>query len=71
MAVKIMPLLRPGQSPQAERTPEPIQLSNLLHEICALQALEGLRPERRYAVPTGHTGFNRLHRYGWLPIWPS
>lgn len=65
LAVKIMPLMRPGTDPSsidASKSPEPIQLSNLLHEIQTLQALESLRAERRYAVPTGHTGFNRLWR---------
>lgn len=57
-----MPLLKPGvASSKADesKSPEPILLSNLLHEIETIQVLEGLRAERKYAVPTGHTGFNR------------
>jgi serine/threonine-protein kinase haspin len=61
VAVKIMPVLRPGAEGNGlSKSPEPIHLSNLLHEIQSLQALETLRAERKYAVPSGHTGFNRL-----------
>lgn len=61
-AVKIMPLLRPGEAPSdaAKMTPEPVQLAHLLHEIRSMLALESLRPARKYAVPSGHTGFSRL-----------
>lgn len=61
-AVKIMPLLRPGDAlPEAPKaTPEPVQLTHLLHEIKSLLALESLRSVRKYAVPSGHTGFSRL-----------
>lgn len=63
IAVKIMPLLRPEDGLDAkgsERSPEPIQLDHLLHEIRSLQVLESLRMERKYAIPSGHTGFNRM-----------
>ncbi|PJF17554.1 Serine/threonine-protein kinase haspin [Paramicrosporidium saccamoebae] len=66
IAVKIMPLMRPGQSVEMgcsdARSPEPIQLGHLLHEIRSLQALETLRVERKYAIPSGHTGFNKMVR---------
>lgn len=64
VAVKVMPLLRPGTTLKEENeSPEPIQLTHLLHEIRSLQALESLRMERKYAIPTGYTGFNRLAKY--------
>lgn len=69
-AIKIMPLLRPDGDLMEEiitapgdgdsETPEPIRLDHLLHEIKCLKALNDLATHRRYAVPSGHTGFNRL-----------
>ncbi len=66
VAVKIMPVLRPGGGvpmSAAKRSPEPVKLSNLLHEIRTLVALEGLRQTRKYATPSGYTGFNQMIRY--------
>lgn len=65
LAVKIMPILRPGAQAKddnslLDRTPEPIPTAHLLHEIESLRALERLRASRKYAVPSGYTGFNRL-----------
>lgn len=60
-----MPILRPNAQMASDdspidRTPEPIPTAHLLHEIESLRALEGLRTSRKYAVPSGYTGFNRL-----------
>lgn len=72
VAVKIMPVLKPGVvetkvDEPITRSPEPIQLENLLHEIHSLKALEKLKGERKYAVPSGHTGFNPLVQYLHIP----
>lgn len=70
VALKIMPLLSPlniNSHPQESigsldnfHTPEPIEMEHLLREIKALKSLNKLSEERKYAVPSGFTGFNRL-----------
>jgi len=68
VALKILPLLSPF-SDSAEykslgldefHNPEPVQPSHLLREVKALMALNELSGRRKYAVPSGFTGFNRL-----------
>lgn len=58
VAVKIMPLAE--GDPVMGKTPEPVSVMDALHEVRVLKALSNLADERKYTVPIGYTGFNRL-----------
>lgn len=70
---KVMPLLQPkdckygdgdGRNVDEEvkitKSPEPVEVEHLIHEIECLIALKGLGHVRRFAIPPNHTGFNHL-----------
>ena len=71
VAIKVMPLLDPvdleggteEDDKEVKHFPEPIELSNLLQEAKVLRELSGLSADRRYAIPSGITGFNVMKRY--------
>ena len=60
-AIKIIPLeLLRSVIKDESIQPEPVPIGKALHEVKALLALASLTEDRRYAVPSGYTGFIRM-----------
>lgn len=60
-ALKIVPLLTNEAPPSF--VPEPVPINLASHEASAHMALASLQKHRKYAIPSGHTGFNSSKRY--------
>jgi len=58
--VKIIPLLT--SESKTDTVPEPVTIEKALHEAKVQFAINGLSNLRKYAIPSGHTGFNGAKR---------